>query len=200
MGLTALLSRASLREKDRHCLEVAAREVAHLEKILRDLLNFARPQELQLAEENVNRILDETLDELTEDFRQAGVSVGREVAPDLPDIPLDAKRIRQVFLNVLINAKEALTKGGTISVRTQSVPDRSTVRVEISDSGKGIRKDVLERVFQPFFSTREGGTGLGLPVVRKFVEAHGGTVGIESRWRKGTTVWVELPSGRPKGG
>lgn len=193
IGLTALLKRTPLKQRDRRCLELATLEVTHLEHILRDLLNFAKPLEIQSISQNMNIVLDLALSRLAEDLKQAGISLNKEFASNLPLVKMDTGRFQQVFYNVLINAKEALHDGGTISVRTQSIPDKGMVRVEISDNGSGIRKDALKHIFKPFYSTKEKGTGLGLTVVQKIVEAHGGTVGIESRLKQGTKLWVELP-------
>ena len=193
IGLTTLLKRTPLEERDRHCLELATLEVGNLERILQDLLNFAKPLEIHSIAQDVNVVLDLALVYMTEDLTQAGITMNREMPSDLPRIQVDSGRLQQVFFNILINAKEAMRKGGTITVRTKEVPDRRLVRVEVIDQGHGIDKETLDHIFEPFYSTKAKGSGLGLTVVQKIIEAHGGTIGIESHTGKGTTVRIEFP-------
>ena len=193
IGLTALISRLPLEEKDKKCLEVAKKEVINLEKILKNLLNFARPEDLQLIEQDINAVLNFVLDQLMEDFRTTGISIEKELAMDLPHIKIDMNRLSQVFINILLNAREALDNNGTIVVRSKNMSEKKKIRIEIADTGKGIEKEDLQRIFDPFFSKKDGGTGLGLAIVQKIVEAHGGIVGVDSQLETGTTVWIELP-------
>lgn len=193
IGLTTLLKRSPLEERDRHCLELATLEVGNLERILQDLLNFSKPLEIHSVAQDVNVVLDLALVQMTEDLTQAGITVKREMPSDLPRIQVDSGRLQQVFFNILINAKEAMQKGGTITVRTTEIPDERIVCVDVTDEGQGIDKETLDHIFEPFYSTKEKGSGLGLTVVQKIIEAHGGTIGIESQKGKGTTVRMEFP-------
>ena len=193
IGLTTLLKRSPLEERDRHCLELATLEVGNLERILQDLLNFSKPLEIHSIAQDVNVVLDLALVQMMEGLTQAGITLKREMPSDLPRIQVDSGRLQQVFFNILINAKEAMQKGGTITVRTTEIPDRRIVRVDVTDDGQGIDKDTLDHIFEPFYSTKEKGSGLGLTVVQKIIEAHGGTIGIESQPGEGTTVRMDFP-------
>lgn len=194
VGLTALLKRTQFEEKDKQCLELACLEVTFLEHFLRDLLNFAKPLELKSLTQNINLILDMALAQMDENFRLAKIKVKRKFAPNLPKLHVDARRLHQVFFNIFLNALEALKNGGTIIVRTEYVSRKKMVRVELVDNGQGIDEQVKEEIFKPFYSTKVKGTGLGLTVVQKVIEAHGGHVSIESKTGKGTKVTLELPA------
>ena len=198
VGLTAIINRSTLDEKDKRCLEIAKKEVINLEKILKNLLNFAKPEELQLIEQDINAVLNLVLEQITEDFRNTGISIKKDLALDLPRVKIDINRLGQVFINILLNAREALDNSGTILVRSRNIPGKKKVRIEITDNGKGIEKEDIQKIFDPFFSKTDDGTGLGLPIVQKIVEAHDGIVGVESQLGVGTTVWIELPASTEK--
>ena len=193
VGLSTLLKRAELKEKDRICLELATREVTHLERILTDLLNFAKPLEIKFTHQDVNRVLDFSLDQMADDFQKDGVSLKKDFSSNLPMIRMDVDRLYQVFVNILLNAKQAAAKRGTVSICSTYARNEESVRVEIEDDGVGIRKKDLEHIFEPFFSTKNEGTGLGLPIVKKIVDAHGGTVTVDSHFGGGTKVSIVLP-------
>jgi two-component system sensor histidine kinase HydH len=124
--------------------------------------------------------------------RQRRITVEADLSPEVGEIPLDADRITQVLLNLCLNAIAAMEGGGTLRV-TLGWQDSRTVRIELADTGSGISDQDLPRVFDPYFTTKPSGTGLGLPIVQKVVEAHGGEVTIRSELGKGTTVRVLLP-------
>ncbi len=184
------MNRLALEKKDRKCLEVATKEVVNLEKILKNLLNFAKPEDLQLIEQDINAVLNLVLDQIMDDFRTSGISIKKELALELPHIKMDMNRLGQVFINILLNARDALDDSGTIFVHSKNIFDEKKVRIEITDNGRGIEKEDLQKIFDPFFSKKDGGTGLGLAIVQKIVEAHGGIVGIDSKLGTGTTVWL----------
>jgi signal transduction histidine kinase len=122
-------------------------------------------------------------------LRSVPVKVNAE--PQVPPVPVDVRQIEQLVMNLLLNAAHACKNGGAIEVNVSSV-DRK-VRVDIADTGVGMIPEVRNRAFEPFFTTKAKGTGLGLPICRKIVEAHGGTISLASEPGKGTTVTVELP-------
>ena len=193
MGLMTLRKRARLEERDVNCLDLARREVAHLERFLRDLLNFAKPQEMKFVEHDIDHVLDITLKQIEQELDEEHVRLKRESVPHLPRVWIDSDRMSQVFMNILLNAKRVLKGGGEIIVRTTSEPESGLLSIEFEDNGPGIKKHDLEHVFEPFFSTSSDGTGLGLTVVQRIVEAHAGRVDIESKFRQGTKVTISLP-------
>jgi PAS domain S-box-containing protein len=158
-----------------------------------DLLLFARPRPLQLAALPLKPLLREAADLLTRDQRWANVAV--DIAGDDARARADAVALRGVFLNLMLNAAEAMDGSGEI--RVSIVAAESTCRVSIGDSGPGVRAELRERIFEPFFTTRHRGTGLGLAIVRRQVELHGGEVSLDCPPGGGTIVTVVLPSGPP---
>jgi two-component system NtrC family sensor kinase len=194
MGLTTILKRTALSEKDHRCLELATGEVTNLERILRDLLNFSKPQKLQFTEQNINMVLDIVLSQMKDDFQHMGISVEKYLSSSLPLVRMDMDRLSQVFINILLNAKQALPDGGSIRLRTAFDAESKMVLITIEDTGIGMDEDTVCKIFNPFFSTKNEGTGLGLTISEKIIEAHSGKIQIESRLGKGTAVHIALPA------
>jgi two-component system sensor histidine kinase HydH len=124
--------------------------------------------------------------------REKGIAIETDLPPEIGEIPVDADRINQVLMNLCLNAIAATEAGGTLRVSLARQDDR-LIRISIADNGAGIRKEELSRVFDPYFTTKPSGTGLGLPIVQKIVEAHGGEILLASEPGKGTTATVLLP-------
>jgi len=193
MGLSTVLKRTTMETREREFLVLANLEVTFLERYLQDLLNFAKPLTIKSVDQDINLIFDMALAQLHDEFSIEGITIKKDFAADLPQLQLDAGRIQQVFFNLFLNAKEAISNGGTIHVNIKNMRKENKVRIEVIDDGEGIQPESLHKIFNPFFSSKENGTGLGLTVVQKVIEAHGGELGIESELGKGTTVWMELP-------
>ena len=174
------------------CLE--AREV------IKKLLIFARQVPAEKVRANLNQVVEGVLDLLEARCARRGVELVLELAPDLPEITCDPAQINQVLVNLVVNALQAMPKGGTLRIRTEAGED--SVRFIVQDTGTGMTKEVLEKVFVPFFTTKEvgEGTGLGLPVVHGIVTSHGGSINIESQPGQGTRVEVQLPVVAPTAG
>ena len=168
------------------------REVRRLEEVLEDFLRYARPHELKLVPADVNRLLDEMLDFVSPEATQSGVRISRGFAPGLPPVRIDAAVLKQAFLNIVINAKQAMPTGGELMVRTR--PARKGIEIDFIDTGVGIPAENLPRIWDVYFSTKQKGTGLGLPTARRIIEEHGGTVRVHSEVGKGTCFTVFLPS------
>lgn len=166
-------------------------EVARLEKILQDFLQFAGGHVVRPELVDVNDWLGDLLDFFEPVCADAGIALERRLAPGLPQLLMDRDLLRQAVLNLLTNARQAMPEGGGLTVRTWSTGDR--VRIDVADSGPGIDADVVPRIFDPYFTTREQGTGLGLPTVRRIVAEHGGDVVVETRRGGGTTFTIVLP-------
>jgi len=162
--------------------------------ITRQLLDYGRKYEPALEPCNVNRILDEVIDGLKQrEFEVEGIEIERNYDPGLPDILLDRDKIRQVFLNLINNAGDAMPTGGTVTVTTRRYEE--TVRVLIKDTGTGIPADKMDKIFNPFFTTKEvgKGTGLGLSVSLNIVESLGGTIEVQTIEGAGSVFTVALP-------
>ncbi|MFP4056185.1 MAG: sensor histidine kinase [Candidatus Brocadiia bacterium] len=172
-------------------------EIARLEVIIDDLLTFAGPARLSPEPTDLNAAVREVLDFMARQLEHAGVAVRRELDEGLPLASIDPRRIRQVVLNLVLNAAEAMPRGGTLTVRTRAA--EGAVVGEVADTGQGIAPEHAERIFDPFFTTKKGGSGLGLGVSRTLVEAHGGTLGFEPA-DGGTCFRFALPiEGPPEG-
>ncbi len=160
-----------------------------LDQLMKDLLLFARPPQPRRAPVDIVRLLSGTADLLTRDPSLGRVRV--EITGEPATIGADAEMLRIIFHNLLVNAAQAMHGDGIVRVVVQSID--GDCRVSVTDDGPGIPAELHEQIFVPFFTTKSRGTGLGLPTARRLVEAHGGSIGIESE-ATGTTVTVSLPA------
>jgi PAS domain S-box-containing protein len=177
----------------RHDLEIIAREAGRARDIVRNLLDFARQTKPQRLPTDVNRVLHQTLNLIRQHIEKSGVVITEDYAPDVGLLTLDSGQIKQVFLNLITNAAQAMPKGGTLSLRTFRLGDE--VAISVSDTGQGIPPEIQDRIFEPFFTTKAAGegTGLGLAVSFGIVQEHGGRISVESRVGQGSTFTVWLP-------
>jgi two-component system NtrC family sensor kinase len=179
-------------ETSKEFLQIALKETERVSQIIAQMLGFARGGG-QIEEIDVNQLLEETLILIDKRFRQAGTRVVKELDLWLPKIKARPDQLRQVFLNLLINAEHAIQGKGKVVVRTSSVIYTRSVSIEISDTGVGISEEDLSRIFEPFFSTRKKGSGLGLWVTQDIVRHHGGRIEVTSAVNRGSTFRVVLP-------
>ena len=174
-------------------LEVIVRETQRCKSIIQALLEFSRDQEPKKLPTSINEIIEGALTILSNEFRLNHISVAKELSDGMPQLSLDANLMQQVFVNLLMNATEAMGENGTITVRSQMVPNLSGERIEIRDTGRGIPKDHLTKIFDPFFSTKKNGTGLGLAVSYGIIQRHDGHIQVSSEQGKGTCFTIEIP-------
>jgi PAS domain S-box-containing protein len=166
-------------------------EANRLNRLVDDLLDFARPSSPQLYPVPLARLLEEAVRTATSG--QPRIRVEWELAPDVPPVPLDERMMRQTFLNLALNAVQAMPHGGTLCVRARACTQRPGAIVEFSDTGPGIPQEVRECLFKPFFTTKATGTGLGLAIVQRTLDAHAGLIQIECPPGGGTTFRLVLP-------
>jgi signal transduction histidine kinase len=172
------------------CIECARR----ISVTLRSLMNYARPSPLILSKVNLNRLVSDTLTFLEHQPMLHGRILENRVPDDLPAIRVDANQLSQVLMNLLLNAAQATSEGGKITVLASRVPAGNAVEVRVIDTGCGIPPEILPHVFEPFFTTKRGkGTGLGLSITQTYVRSHAGEIQIESAPHCGTTVIITLP-------
>jgi len=176
----------------RMLFDIVGEEADRLNRIVGDLLDFARPTQTAIQPEPIAPLLDDALGVALAQAA-AGVRTRREVEDGLPPVPADALQLRQAFVNVLLNAVQAMPSGGTLTVAARREGD--AVRVEIADTGPGVAPELRRKVFEPFFTTRATGTGLGLAVVRRVVEDHRGEVAVEAAAGGGARFVFRLPFG-----
>lgn len=204
IGSTAELLNQKAEEGDprKQLSEIIMEETTRLNSIVTDFLDFARPTTPHFSECRVDKVLERNLKFLEVELKKRGIRVERHFAENGRPVYADGDLLYRAFLNIFVNAMEALHEGGTIQVVTRYQDAKEdTLEVIITDTGSGISKETIGKIFDPFFTTRETGTGLGLPIVRNIIESHGGKVQIESPPREkpaeaesgGTSIIISLP-------
>jgi len=181
-----------------HALEIIANEVDRMGKLVGSLLRFSHHNQQEMAILDIREEIENSLELVEYHLRAQKIEVVRDFAETLPNIQADRQKLRQVLLNLLTNASDAMPGGGTITARVRSAESKSGVSgvsIDLIDSGPGIPPAVLAKIWEPFFTTKpEGkGTGLGLAISRRAIEGHHGTLSVESRLGEGTTVTIFLP-------
>jgi signal transduction histidine kinase len=191
------------KQRDRRAkakIDLVRQECDRLQKLLGDFLDFARQESLAPEPGSLNVEVEQLLDFFAPQARDGGVEIVRYLDPELPTVRLDRETFRSAVLNLLLNAVQALEGGGQLVVRTR--PSGLGVVLELIDTGPGMDAETLAKVFRAFYTTKQGGSGLGLPTARKIIEAHGGTIDIESAPGRGTkvTIWLPAPPRLPTAG
>jgi signal transduction histidine kinase len=177
-------------QKGRKRIDVLLRETERLDAVVSGLVRFASGHAPRLERTNLNTLAGELLDFLAPQAERARIRLIRDFAKDLPPVDVDPNLIRQAILNLLVNAQQVLPSGGEIRIRTQE--NGQTVKLSVGDNGPGIPAEHRDKIFNLYFSTKPGGTGLGLPTVKKIVEEHQGTIEVDTELRKGTTFTICL--------
>ncbi len=172
-------------------IDVARSEVDRLDSIVTQFLRAIRPSRPQLRPENLNTIIEETVRFFTPEIQDRDIVVEQELRSDLPLLQLDRDQMKQAFYNVIKNSVEAMQRHGILRIRTDL--DDTHVVIRFADTGGGMSAENLSRVFEPYFTTKPSGTGLGLLIVRRIVREHGGELSIESGQGKGLTLTIRLP-------
>jgi signal transduction histidine kinase/HD-like signal output (HDOD) protein/ActR/RegA family two-component response regulator len=192
-----LMLRRTKDEKNTKSLDAVIEQCNRISKIIGDLMGFARPAEPKIEPTLIKTVIDNALSVIENRIRVAGIEIKKEYEKDLPLIQADAKQLEQVFLNLAVNAMQAMDKGGSILFRVTNVKDRRQVRIDVSDTGPGIDSKIANAIFDPFFTTKEEGegTGLGLAICHSIVESHQGKITVSSQPGKGTTFTILLPAG-----
>jgi len=170
---------------------VMIREVDRLNRVITQLLEFARPLTMHRVPTPLQAVIRHALKMVEGEAQAKRITVETDLSPEVGEIPLDADRMTQVLLNLFQNAIGAMEGGGLLRISLDR-RDGKGVRIRVADTGVGIPKEELPRVFDPYFTTRPSGTGLGLAIVHKIVEAHGGEVRLESEPGRGTTATILL--------
>ncbi|HJS74752.1 MAG TPA: ATP-binding protein, partial [Vicinamibacteria bacterium] len=189
-----------LRGDDRRLLEVVHEEAERLEGIIADFLKFARPRPIHRTPQHLAELLDDLLLLLAQKRplgrgqgkRKSEIVIEKHYDPELPIASLDAAQTREALWNLLVNAVEAMPGGGVLTVRVQKSRE-GDVEVVVSDTGKGIRPEDREKIFEPFHTTKADGTGLGLAIVQRVVEAHAGEVDVSSEEGLGSSFRLRFP-------
>jgi PAS domain S-box-containing protein len=186
----------------REYLHRITKEIDRLNELLKTFFSFAKPQRLNLTLCHVRDIVNEILPFLMREIAEKGVHFEEHYHPELPRIKVDKSQMHQVFLNLFLNAIQAMPGGGTLRIEagpanppSSAAKGQRFVRIVISDTGKGIPPQLLHKIFDPFFTTKPKGVGLGLSITYQIVKKHGGTIKVESQWGQGTSFVITLAAG-----
>jgi two-component system NtrC family sensor kinase len=179
--------------KRRRILELSLSEIQRLAEMLKNMLSFSKPEEEKRRPVNLNELIEGILLVMEKQMRESNVSVETHLDSSVPEVMASTNQMRQVMLNLFKNAKEAMPKGGTLTIRTAR--EENDVVIRIRDTGVGIPEEIRDRIFEAFFTTKQKvkGVGLGLSVCYGIVKDHGGEIKLESEVEKGTTFTIRLP-------
>jgi two-component system sensor histidine kinase HydH len=182
-------------QRERRALDRIQRlqnECQRLVDISNEFLRFARVKDLELAPANLGEVVEELVDFFGPMARANNIEIKSYIPADLPAVALHRDMFKQALLNLLLNAQQAMPAGGEITIQASAEADG--VVLSLIDTGQGMSAEVIAKAFRPFYSTRSGGTGLGLPTTRKIIEAHGGTLDVQSEIGHGTKFTLRLPA------
>lgn len=193
MQTQLLRSRLKHDNENQELLRALLHDIDQVESVVRGLLELARPGELKVRLTDLSAVVDDLLGHLYAQMAHRKIIVEARLEPDLPQVLLDVDRFRQALLNLVVNAADAMTDGGTLSVVGVRTPDGSGVVLDVCDDGSGIDPAIADRLFDPFVSTKRDGIGLGLVNTKTVVESHGGTVELSRRPAGGTRARITLP-------
>jgi len=172
-------------------LDVVKEEIERLKQIVVDFLFAVRPMDIRLLSENPGPIVEEIAELIQPEAERGGIDVQVLTAKDLPRVLLDKRHIKQALLNLIQNAMAAMADGGTLTIKTEYVSDE--IRISIADTGTGIPEGLLTKIFEPYFTTKKSGTGLGLTITFKIIKEHSGDISLESKEGTGSIFTIHLP-------
>ena len=184
----------------REYLNRITKEIDRLNELLKTFFSFAKPQKLNLVYCHIQDIINEIIPFLMREIADKGIRFIEAYHPQLPKIKVDKTQMHQVFLNLFLNAIQAMPNGGELKIETSPMISiasdgsrQNFIKVVISDTGRGIPPPIVNRIFDPFFTTKSKGIGLGLSITYQIIKKHGGTIKVESKWESGTSFIVNLP-------
>jgi PAS domain S-box-containing protein len=197
MNIQILLKKLHLDGNDKRRMEIMALEIPRLEKILKEMLDFARPVGLDLQNVSVNDLVESSLEVIDAKIREKELSVKKNLSTKIGLVLMDREKMEQAIINVLLNSIEALPDQGQIEIETNEEDEPARViRIEISDNGPGVKQEELPYIFDPFFSKKKKGTGIGLTNVKKIIEAHGGMINASLKQPTGMHLSLIIPARR----
>jgi len=198
--LTGILTNSSLLLEDldkddprREDVEVMVKETIRCREIVKRLLDFARQTKPQKRLASINTLIENIILLVRNQASFRNITIDKELGENIPEVLADPDQIQQVFVNIILNAAEAMARGGRLAIQSKVSADRRIIIVSFADTGPGIPESARERIFDPFYTTKEHGTGLGLSISYGIIEQHGGTIGVESVVGKGSTFTIQLP-------
>jgi len=171
------------------------------QSLLTDILNYTRPRQLFPEPTDLGHLIGDVHQMIAEGLEGRGITYRQRVETPLSDVSVDVDQFKQVLINLLKNAYQAMPAGGELAVFLRNKPDDKNVEIEIRDTGEGIPPEIQDKLFRPYFTTKTTGTGLGLAISKQIIERHGGTIALDSKKGTGTSVLIRLPmaEGRSEG-
>jgi signal transduction histidine kinase len=192
-GFARRLARKVTDPDARRYLDIILGEVGRLEGIVHDNLSYIKGSTPQFSRVPIAALIEEVLGVYEDELRQRDISIERALSPDLPDLLIDPQQVKQAVVNLVTNAMEAMEKGGVLTVRTYALPDRREAAIEIGDTGPGVSPEAMHNLFNPYYTTKVRGTGLGLPITHRIVKAHKGSIQFRNKETNGTVFTIRLP-------
>jgi two-component system sensor histidine kinase HydH len=182
------------RPQDQQTADIMIQEVDRLNRVVGQLLEFARPVPVKPKPVSLQALLDDSIKLITDRAAEKGISIRTQNNARTDEVRVDPDRINQVLLNLYLNAIDSMEPGGELKVEISADGQRSNVVIKVSDTGSGISREDLSKIFEPYFTTKSTGTGLGLAIAHNILEAMGGKITVESEKEVGTTFTVALPN------
>lgn len=198
LNLQLLKRNTAENSPDHNFIDVALQGVERIHRIVEVSLNFSKPTVIEVSKINPNSLIPPVLDLTSSSIKKKNITVELELDDNLTEISADAKQLQQVFVNLITNAADAIKDTGTLTIKTyaerpQRQGEKGFAVIAISDTGCGISEEDLPKIFNPFFTRKPDGTGLGLPITQRILHQHGGVIDVESTVGFGTTFYIKLP-------
>lgn len=192
-GFARRLAKKSTVGEERKYIDIIVSEVKRLETIIQDNLTFIKEIAPQFVEGYMNPVIEEILALYQDELRQRGIRIEKDLLPSSPAALMDAQQIKQAVINIITNAMEAMPGGGAIRVRTYTLPETREAVIEINDTGPGIPPEAMQSIFNPYYTTKARGTGLGLPITHRIIRAHKGKIEVKNSDRGGAVFTIKIP-------
>jgi signal transduction histidine kinase len=192
-GFTRRLAKKLQGSEDKKYIDIILSEVSRLEGIIHDNLSYIKELAPRLTETDMNVVLMDILALYEDEITQRRIRIERDLSPVLPHVMIDPQQIKQAVINIIKNAMEAMENGGVLSIKTYSLPEAREAAIEIGDTGLGITAKAIHNIFNPYYTTKPRGTGLGLPISNRIIKAHRGRIEVRTRDIGGTIFTIVLP-------
>jgi signal transduction histidine kinase len=181
-----------LKKDEKEHLEIAQEGINQIDKIVKDLLDFARVSKLNLEYFPISQIIEEAIKFTSDALKNREIIIEKKFQPDLPLAKVDVDKMRQVFINILLNSIDAIREKGKIKISAH-MKNGKYIKIKFVDNGCGIEENILPNIFEPFFTTKASGTGLGLANAKKIIEQHNGVINVHSKIGEGTAFEILIP-------
>jgi signal transduction histidine kinase len=193
--LKRYLMKSAHEEKDemQDIISLVNGEVLRLDSLIQEFLMFARPQKIRLKELDIKEFIQQVLTLIRAEADKKNIHIISRFPPEKVSAFYDEALMKQVFLNIIINAFQSMENGGELKIILDNSGFDNFLTIQISDTGHGIKNEIISQIFEPFFSTKENGSGLGLSIAQRIIEEHGGSITVKSFWEKGTNFFIKIP-------